>query len=74
MVVVVSHDATFLAAFAEWSLKGRLLVWSTRLVVVTHLALPKLRSLLPEHWTFAMMNTIVLSVADTSSRYSWAAV
>ncbi|KAG7162376.1 putative olfactory ionotropic receptor IR4-like 9 [Homarus americanus] len=28
-VVVVSDDPAFLAAFAEWSLKGRLLVWST---------------------------------------------
>ncbi|XP_050712681.1 uncharacterized protein LOC126996353 [Eriocheir sinensis] len=71
VVVVVSHDPAFLAAFAEWSLRGRLLVWSTSLVVVTRLALPMLRALLPAHWTFAMMNTIVLSV-NTSSRYSWA--
>ncbi|XP_069190898.1 uncharacterized protein [Procambarus clarkii] len=36
-VVVVSDDLTFLATFAQWSLKGRLLVWSTRLLVVTRL-------------------------------------
>lgn len=68
MVVVVSHDAAFLADFAEWSLRGRLLVWSTRLVVVTHLAFPQLRVLLPNYWTLAMMNTLVLSVEDKSPR------
>ncbi|XP_069169893.1 glutamate receptor-like [Procambarus clarkii] len=34
-VVVVSDDLAFLAAFAQWSLKGRLLVSSTRLLVLT---------------------------------------
>lgn len=62
MVVVVSHDAAFLADFAEWSLRGRLFVWSTKLVVVARLALPQLRALLPKHWTFAMMNTIFLNM------------
>ncbi|XP_050712678.1 ionotropic receptor 93a-like [Eriocheir sinensis] len=66
VVVVVSHDPAFLAAFAEWSLRGRLLVWSTRLVVVTRLALPQLRTLLPAHWTFAMMNAVFLITKDTS--------
>ncbi|XP_069169895.1 uncharacterized protein [Procambarus clarkii] len=38
-VVVVSDDLAFLAAFAQWSLKGRLLVWSTRLLVLTDVSL-----------------------------------
>ncbi|XP_071527029.1 ionotropic receptor 21a-like [Panulirus ornatus] len=66
-VVVVSHDPAFLVAFAEFSLKGRLLVWATRLVVVTRLTLPQLYALLPAHWTFSMMNTIFLNLEDTAT-------
>ncbi|XP_069190851.1 glutamate receptor U1-like [Procambarus clarkii] len=44
-VVVVSDDLTFLATFAQWSLKGRLLVWSTRLLVLTRLPLHHLHIL-----------------------------
>ncbi|XP_071527024.1 ionotropic receptor 93a-like [Panulirus ornatus] len=65
-VVVVSHDPAFLVAFAESSLKGRLLVWATRLLVVTSLTLPQLYNLMPAHWTFAMMNTIFLNLKDTT--------
>lgn len=68
VVVVVSHNPTFLATFAEWSLKGRLLVWSTRLVVVTRLALPQLQAFLPDHWTFAMMNVVFINKDFTSSK------
>ncbi|XP_071527034.1 LOW QUALITY PROTEIN: ionotropic receptor 21a-like [Panulirus ornatus] len=66
-VVVVSHDPAFLVAFAESSLKGRLLVWATRLLVVTSLTLSQLYTLLPAHWTFSMMNTIFLNLEGTSS-------
>ncbi|XP_042211356.1 uncharacterized protein LOC121858786 [Homarus americanus] len=65
LVVVVSHDPVFLDTFAEWSLKGRLLVWATKLLVVTSLPLPQLHSLLSSHWTFSMMNTIFLNLEDT---------
>ncbi|KAG7162451.1 Glutamate receptor ionotropic, kainate 4-like 6 [Homarus americanus] len=64
-VVVVSDDPVFLTAFAEWSLKGRLLVWSTRLLVVTLLPLPELQHL---HKTFSMTNSMLLVVDDTISR------
>ncbi|XP_042231333.1 ionotropic receptor 93a-like isoform X2 [Homarus americanus] len=71
-VVVVSHDPVFLDTFAEWSLKGRLLVWATKLLVVTSLPLPQLHALLSSHWTFSMMNTILLNLDDTppNLRYS----
>ncbi|KAK3884238.1 hypothetical protein Pcinc_011514 [Petrolisthes cinctipes] len=62
VVVVVSESRTFLATLANWSLKGRLLVWATRLLVVTRLTLPHLHSLLSSHWTFSMMNTIFLNL------------
>ncbi|MPC96941.1 hypothetical protein E2C01_092223 [Portunus trituberculatus] len=61
MVVVVSLDTDFLITFAEGSLKGRLLVWTTKLVVVTRLTMPQLQVLLPAHWTFSMMNTVFLN-------------
>lgn len=67
-VVVVSHNPVFLVAFAERSLRGRLLVWATRLVVVTRLPLSEIRTLLPAQWTFSMMNTIFLNTKDVSSR------
>ena len=62
MVLMVSHDPDFLVAFAELSLKGRLLVWATKLVVVTRLTLPDLQALLPDYWTFSMMNTIFFNM------------
>ncbi|MPD06201.1 hypothetical protein E2C01_101995 [Portunus trituberculatus] len=64
MVVVVSHDPVFLAAFAEWSLSSRFLVWTTKMVVVTRLTFTQLRSLLPTHWTFSMMNVVFLTLKD----------
>ncbi|XP_071545449.1 glutamate receptor ionotropic, kainate 4-like [Panulirus ornatus] len=60
-VVVVSDDPVFLAAFAQWSLKGRLLVWSTRLLALTRLSLSELRDL---HKTFSMMNAMYLILDD----------
>ncbi|KAK8397752.1 hypothetical protein O3P69_004503 [Scylla paramamosain] len=64
MVVAVSHDPVFLAALAEWSLSSRLLVWTTKMVVVTRLTFLQLRSLLPTHWTFSMMNVVFLTLKD----------
>ena len=61
MVVVASFDKEFLVAFAQWSLKLRLLVWTTKLVVVTHLNSTQLQDLLPASWTFSMMNIVFLN-------------
>ncbi|XP_045112357.1 uncharacterized protein LOC123505234 [Portunus trituberculatus] len=61
MVVVASFDREFLVAFAQWSLKLRLLVWTTKLVVVTHLPFTQLQALLPAYWTFSMMNAVFLN-------------
>ncbi|KAG7162421.1 putative olfactory ionotropic receptor IR4-like 11 [Homarus americanus] len=56
-VAVVSDDSAFLAAFAEWSLKGRLLQWSTRLLAVTRLPLSDLHHL---HEFFSINNAMLL--------------
>lgn len=61
MVTVVSHDEDFLVDFAKWSLRGRLLVWATRLTVVTALTISELQTLLAAYWTFSMMNTVFVN-------------
>ncbi|XP_042872735.1 uncharacterized protein LOC122253582 [Penaeus japonicus] len=66
-VVVLSDDPAFLASFAESSLRGRLLVWATRLLVVTRLPLQELRRLLSSHWTFSMMNAMVINLEGASA-------
>lgn len=63
-VIVISEDLTFLTSFAERSLKGRLFVWTTRLLLVTRLALSDLRNVLSTRWTFSMMNTVALNVEE----------
>ncbi|XP_071524147.1 glutamate receptor ionotropic, delta-2-like [Panulirus ornatus] len=62
-VVVVSDDPAFLAAFAQSSLKGRLLVWSTRLLVVTRLPRQELWNL---HILLSMNNALLLIMDDAS--------
>ncbi|XP_063596697.1 uncharacterized protein LOC134773425 [Penaeus indicus] len=71
-VIVVSEDLTFLTSFAERSLQGRLFVWTTRLLLVTRVALNDLRDVLSSRWTFSMMNTIALNVEENgrSSLYA----
>ncbi|XP_069939959.1 probable glutamate receptor [Cherax quadricarinatus] len=64
IIVVISDDPAFLAAFFEWSLKVRLLVWSTRLLAVTRLRLPQLQL----HYTsFSKMNAILLIINGKST-------
>ncbi|XP_069168866.1 probable glutamate receptor [Procambarus clarkii] len=60
-VVVASDDLAFLSTFALWSLKGRLLVWSTRLLVVTRLPLHHLQVL---HGLLSSTNSILLIAED----------
>ncbi|XP_071536824.1 glutamate receptor ionotropic, kainate 2-like [Panulirus ornatus] len=60
-VVVVSDNPAFLASFAQWSLKGHLLVWPTRLLALTHLPLLDLQDL---QRTFSVMNAMLIVVND----------
>ncbi|KAG7162440.1 putative variant ionotropic glutamate receptor-like 8 [Homarus americanus] len=62
MVVVASNDPTFLTAYAQKSLKGRLLVWETRQLLVTSYTSRELRAALTSHWTFSMTNTMLMNV------------
>ncbi|XP_063875820.1 uncharacterized protein LOC135108589 [Scylla paramamosain] len=69
-VVVLSDDPIFLGAFAEASDKSRMLVWETRLIVVTRVTMPRLQTLLQDYWTFSMMNTMFLT-QEEKSIYRW---
>ncbi|XP_050733861.1 glutamate receptor ionotropic, delta-2-like [Eriocheir sinensis] len=60
-VVVVSDDPVFLSAFAEAADSGRLMVWETRMLVVTRAAKPQIMNLMKNYWTFSMMNTMFLT-------------
>ena len=62
LVVVLSDNPTFLSTFAEISDKGRLMVWETRMLVVTRLPMLTIRQLLQDYWTFSMMNTMFLRI------------
>lgn len=66
-VVVVSEDVAFLVDFAKWSLARRLLVWPTRLLVLTSLTYQQVHSLLSSHWTFSMMNAAFLNQLEVQS-------
>ncbi|XP_047480146.1 uncharacterized protein LOC125032806 [Penaeus chinensis] len=63
-VVVASAERRFLAAFAEASLRCRLLQWDTRLLLVTRLAPQELRALMSDHWAFSMMNVMLINTEE----------
>ncbi|MPC40166.1 hypothetical protein E2C01_033721 [Portunus trituberculatus] len=63
VVVVVSDDPVFLAAFTQQARKSRLLVWTTRFLVVSRRA-P--HSLHPLHETLALTNSLLLVVDDAA--------
>ncbi|XP_063871711.1 uncharacterized protein LOC135106524 [Scylla paramamosain] len=66
VVAVVSDDPVFLAAFAQQAREGRLLVWATRLIVVSRRAPLRLH---PLHQTLALTNSLLLLV-DGAARVS----
>ncbi|XP_071521425.1 ionotropic receptor 93a-like isoform X2 [Panulirus ornatus] len=68
-LLVTSDDPHFLAAFAHQSRVGRLLVWSTRLLLVTRLPSSDAHLLLKRHWSYAMMNTMLLNLPPDSWPY-----
>ncbi|XP_063607595.1 ionotropic receptor 21a-like, partial [Penaeus indicus] len=70
-VVLVSDDPTFLSAFADLALRGRLLVWSTKLLLVTSVALQELRAFLGAYWVFSMMNTVVVVLQNEGLLQKW---
>ncbi|XP_071542918.1 uncharacterized protein [Panulirus ornatus] len=65
-MLVVSDDLNFLAAFAELSVRGRLLVWDTRLLLLSHLPLWQVQHLLRTHWTYTMMRAVFILPSNTS--------
>lgn len=74
-VLVAAESSVLLSGFAQWALDRRLLVWGTRLLVLTSLSLSDLLLLMRTHWTFSMMNMLLMNVEHTSAslRYSYGA-
>ncbi|KAK3869409.1 hypothetical protein Pcinc_025275, partial [Petrolisthes cinctipes] len=73
-VVVVSDQFSFLTSFATAADDLRLLVWSTRLLVVSRLPLLQLHHLLSSYWAFSMMNTAFLAQRDLTTHTRWQAL
>ncbi|XP_063847886.1 uncharacterized protein LOC135092991 [Scylla paramamosain] len=71
LVLVQSDDAAFLSAFAQWTLKGRLLVWATRLLVVSSLRLQSVQFL---HKVLSLSNSLLLTLGGSDQRVSLSAV
>ncbi|XP_064116330.1 ionotropic receptor 93a-like [Macrobrachium nipponense] len=57
----MSNSLPFLREFGDASLRGRLLIWPTRLLVVSTIPTHHLRDLFASYWTFSMMNAMVLT-------------
>ncbi|XP_076046185.1 glutamate receptor ionotropic, delta-1-like [Oratosquilla oratoria] len=67
-VVVVSEDVGFLEWLAEAIQEGRLVVWTTRLIVLTNLQQDDMWQVLAGHWTYSMMSSIFINrVLDVTS-------
>ncbi|KAK7083239.1 hypothetical protein SK128_001425 [Halocaridina rubra] len=60
-VLLLNENVEFLEFFAQWSLQGRLLIWTAKLIVITSLQLSVLQSLVSTHWIYSNMNTVVLN-------------
>ncbi|XP_066969153.1 ionotropic receptor 93a-like [Macrobrachium rosenbergii] len=58
---LMSNSLGFLREFGDTSLKGRFLIWPTRLLVVSTIPVYHLRDLFASYWTFSMMNAMVLT-------------
>nr|XP_053654751.1 ionotropic receptor 21a-like [Cherax quadricarinatus] len=72
-VVVASHDTTFLSSVAVEARRVRLLVWETQVVVVSSLPQPQVEALLQRHWTFSMMNTVLINLRQAQGGVRWEA-
>nr|XP_053632773.1 glutamate receptor-like [Cherax quadricarinatus] len=63
-IVVISDDPVFLAGVVKWFTKGRLLVWSTRFLVITRLSLSQLQL----HYTvFSKMNIMLIIINNNTT-------
>ncbi|XP_076059359.1 ionotropic receptor 93a-like [Oratosquilla oratoria] len=64
VMVIVAEDVEFLEWLADVLQEGRVLVWSTRVIVLTRIPYSDLTRLLRGHrppWTFSMMSTVFVN-------------
>ncbi|XP_069957610.1 glutamate receptor ionotropic, kainate 2-like [Cherax quadricarinatus] len=62
-MLLASDDIVFLSAFAEVSLKDRLFVWSTRVLMVTYLPLHNLKNM---HKVLSSRNAVLLTLHNST--------
>lgn len=67
IIVLVSENPEFFSLFGEVSATVRLLVWSTRLLVVTDLSFSELHGLFGSYRTFSRMNAMVINEMDSKN-------
>ncbi|XP_068240792.1 uncharacterized protein [Palaemon carinicauda] len=65
-IMLISQNVNFLDAFAEWSDKGFLMEWETRLLVITSVPSQDVKPFLGAHWAFSMMNSLLVNVPTKS--------
>ncbi|XP_066952497.1 ionotropic receptor 21a-like [Macrobrachium rosenbergii] len=70
-ILVISNDRQFLSSFAQSADDSRLMVWGTKILVVTQLPPREIPHLMSRHWTFSMFNTMVLNVVDSGNHFSF---
>lgn len=63
-VLVVSDDPAFITTWARVADEGRLLVWTTKVLVVTRLPRLSLHPLMSSHWALANMNVMVVNAEE----------
>ena len=67
-VMVVSSSVDFLEVFGSHSLDGRLLVWTTKLLVLTTISRTKLKYLFSNSYTYTQMNAMVITERKHKTR------
>ncbi|KAK7082756.1 hypothetical protein SK128_001376 [Halocaridina rubra] len=69
-VVVASNNYDFLDIFTDVCDEGRLLVWSTRLLIMGAFSKDDLQKLTETKWVLTMMNSMVVHLPDNPSHQS----
>ncbi|XP_064096307.1 uncharacterized protein LOC135208089 [Macrobrachium nipponense] len=69
-ILVISNDSQFLASFAQNADGSRLVVWETKILVVTLLPPEEMRHLMLGHWTYSMFNAMFLNLVETGKNTS----
>ncbi|KAK7085878.1 hypothetical protein SK128_006581, partial [Halocaridina rubra] len=65
-MVVCSLNTEFLEAYAEWANLTRIMPWEIKTIILTHLENSEVNEIMSNHWTFSMMNIMLVNVQSSS--------